>query len=123
MRISDWSSDVSSDLAQPPRCEDEQIDRVGQQRQSQDDLEGSRAEQQPQPRRREDADGEREHDLHQSAPSPTSCDGFAARGDRIDWCAKATRMSAVVPTTTANTPISNSNTLANGIAPMIGRSR
>src|SRR3546814_6413221 len=112
MRISDWSSDV---------CSSDLIDRVGQQRQSQDDLEGSRAEQQPQHRRREDADGEREHDLHQSAPSPTSCDGFAARGDRIDWCAKATRMSAVVPTPTANTPKSNSNAIVIGTAPMNGK--
>ena len=33
--------------AQPPHAEDEQIDRVGQQRQAHDDLEGAGTQQQP----------------------------------------------------------------------------
>src|SRR5690606_20973370 len=109
------------------RGDDEEIDRVGKQGQPQYDLEGARAEQEPEPRRGEDADGERENDFHQTPPSGAracgSSSAFLLSGERIDWCASAIRIRTVVPTTTAKTPMSNSRALAIGISPISGIAR
>src|SRR3546814_4431905 len=71
MRISDWSSDVcSSDLQQQPHAG-----------------------------RGQDPDGDRQHQLHQPAPSgsivPSAVTMVAPRGRRSDWCASAISISVV----------------------------
>src|SRR3546814_16826746 len=106
MRISDWSSDVcSSDLD--------------------DHLEGARPQQQPHAGRGQDPDGDRQHQLHQPAPSgsivPSAVTMVAPRGRRSDWSASATSISGVAPTTRQNTPRSNSTAEATGLRPNSGR--
>src|SRR3546814_13179577 len=97
MRISDWSSDVcSSDLQQQPHAG-----------------------------RGQDPDGDRQHQLHQPAPSgsivPSAVTMVAPRGRRSDWCASAISISVVAPTTRQNTPRSNNTAEASGIRPTSGR--
>src|SRR5690606_3637348 len=102
----------------------EQVHRVGQQGQPQNDLESTRSQDEPYARRGEDAYAEGKHDFHQTtSPLASSSSHFCGlSGVRIDWCAMAIRMRAVAPMTRKNTPRSNSSALATGTFPMIGMS-
>src|SRR5690606_25148228 len=111
--------------AQPAGGEDEQIDRVGNQGQADDHLEGARAQQQPGAGAGEHADGQGEDQFHQCLASTRklpSAATTAVRGRRSDWCASATSINVVAPTTRQNTPRSNSTAVASGSFPSNGSS-
>src|SRR5690606_32043466 len=112
--------------AQAADGEDEQVDRVGDQGQPDDHLEGARPQQQPCARGGQAPDRDREHPFHQLSPSgsivPSAVTMVATRGRRNDWCASATSISVVAPTTRQNTPRSNSTADASGMRPSSGSS-
>ena len=89
------SSTGGAPTVQPAHGEDEQVHGVAQQREAEDDLEGARPQEQPDARGGEDADAERQDELHQAAPSrrsaPPRLRPPAAR--RSDWWARATSIS------------------------------
>ena len=79
---------------QPPHGDDEEIDRVGEQRQADDHLERARAQDQPHARARKRPDPEGQDDLHHSTSAIGGSAGAAgsrrrggARWLRTDWCA------------------------------------
>src|SRR5690606_8883544 len=113
----------------PAHAEDEDVGGVGQQRQPHQHLEGARPKQQPHARAREHADGQCVDDLHQArtsaalpfSPSASGSTGATTlRGLRSDWCASATRISSVAPTTSMYTPRSNSSTVERCSSPTSG---
>src|SRR5699024_10975115 len=106
--------------AQAAAGKNEQVDGIGQQRQPDDDLERARAQQQPQSRAAQHADAECEHEFHQRPRSDLRARRTGGAGRRSDWCASTTRIKALVPTTTANTPTSNSIALVSGNGPSTG---
>src|SRR3546814_1016537 len=112
---------------QAPGAEDEQVDRVRDERQADDDLVGPGPQQQPDAGSRQHTDAERKDELHH----PASRAGCAAASDataadasdrsgrwvRTDWWARAIRISTVAPTTRTKTPRSKARALATGTVP------
>src|SRR5690606_32509374 len=95
---------------EPAHAEDEQVDRVGEQRQPDDDLKAAWPQQQPHAGAGQYADADGENAFHQLVPalsvegSVTAGRSLAGLAPRIDWWAIATRISTVAPTTSTNTP-------------------
>src|SRR5690606_32985539 len=103
-------------------AEDEQVDRVGQQRQPDQHLEGTRTQHQPDAGAGHDADGQGDDQLHQWLPSPACCSVVACRRwARSDWWAIAVSSSSVAPTTTVKTPRSNRMALGTCTSPTSGQ--
>src|SRR5690606_9734943 len=102
------------------RAEDEQVHRVGDEREPDDHLEGARPEQQPHAGSDERTDADGENEFHQASPASAGAGGTgsasvpmrAGRCVRMDWWASAMRMSTVAPTTSRNTPRSKRSALA-----------
>ena len=102
-------------LAHPAHHEDKEVDGVGKQRQSDDDLEGARPQEQPDPGPREHGDAKGDDDLHQRFSAGGRC-------ARVDWWASAISNSPVAPTTRAKTPRSKKNALGRCRLPENGSS-
>src|SRR5690606_15545373 len=111
--------------------ENEQVDRIGEQRKANDHLEGAGTQDQPDAGGGQQADGERQDCFHYAPPAvpvaATASPAFAARlgaarWPRVDRRASAPRIRPVAPTTRRATPMSNSSALATGIFPRTGRS-
>src|SRR5690606_21931006 len=106
--------------------EDGRVDRVRDQGQADDHLEGARPQQQPHAAGHQHADRDRQHEFHQLLSSvvmvpsaPTTVD---PRGRRSDWWARATSINVVAPTTRQNTRRANSTAEASGLRPNTGSS-
>src|SRR5690606_15754121 len=107
--------------------EDEQVDGVRHQHQAGQHLEAARTQDQPDAGAEQHADGERNDNFHQRLPrlGRTTVSGAPACGRRLRtvWCASAMRISMVEPTTTKNTPRSNTKALGTCTSPSSGRCR
>src|SRR5690606_40433222 len=90
--------------AQPAHADDEEIDRVGKQREADDELVGARAQYEPDAGSGKHADGDCERQLHcwRSSSCCRSSSRRAARRRRIDWWAMAISISTVAPTTSVD---------------------
>src|SRR5690242_12075609 len=90
---------------QPAHAENEEVHGVREERESHQNLEGARPQHEPDARARQHPDRDGEYELHQTVASPRSApcssgNGVTTRrGLRRDWCARATSISAVAPTT------------------------
>src|SRR5690606_3973736 len=116
--------------AQPPHREDEEIDGIGHEREPDNHLETAWAQEKPGSGPRQDADPYGKCEFHQASPfsgtraclsswsSSTSSILGRVFGLRIDWCAMATSMSTVAPTTSTKTPRSKSGAEAVGTSPI-----
>src|SRR5690606_12720209 len=85
-----------------------------------DDLIGARAQEKPHARAGQDADAEGKDELHQASSSALAASTARTRWLRTDWWASAMSISTVAPTTSENTPRSNSRAEAVGTFPMNG---
>src|SRR5690606_14719400 len=94
---------------------------------SDDHLEGTRPQDQPDARGKEYANGNGDDGFHQFFSCPVaSAASMAATGRRwlrSDWCARAVSISMVAPTTTLNTPRSKKKALGRCSSPSSGSSK
>src|SRR5687767_5659192 len=100
--------DGRSSAPHPAHDENEKVDRVGEEREADDHLEGARPQNEPHAASGEHTNPEGDDQLHQS---------------RTDWCASAMSKRPVAPTTSAKTPRSKKNALGTWRAPSTGSSR